>query len=68
MGGKAKLGDGEQAPLHCLSTWIQPCLKWVSHWQVKELGLMQLCWSDLNYKYKKELQCSRRVHVCLSAL
>lgn len=30
---------------------------------------MQLYWSDLNYKYEKALQHSRRrVHVCLSVL
>lgn len=28
--------------------------------KVKEVALMQLCWSGLNYKYGKELQGSRR--------
>lgn len=48
--GKAELRAG-------LSTWIQPYLNEVSHWQVRELGFMQLCWADLNYKYEEKLQC-----------
>ena len=39
----------------------------ISHWQVRELGSMQLYWLDLNYKYKKALQFMKspmRVSLC----